>query len=37
MVDKKGKTDKSTAQILNESRNVLYGENVELSSVLNNV
>lgn len=37
MGDKKGKTDKSTAQILNESRNVLYGENVELSSVLNNV
>lgn len=37
MGDKKGKTDKSTAQILNETRNVLYGENVELSSVLNNV
>ena len=29
MGDKKVKTDKSTAQILNESRNVLYGENVE--------
>ena len=29
MGDKKVKTDKSTAQILNESRNVLYGEKVE--------
>ena len=36
MADKKKKNEKSTTQILSESRNVLYGENVEISSVLNN-
>ncbi|CAG2208866.1 unnamed protein product [Mytilus edulis] len=33
--DKKG--DKSTTQILKESRNVLYGEETEIPAVLNNV
>lgn len=33
--DKKGQ--KSTTEILKESRNVLYGDEVEVSSVLNNV
>ena len=33
--DKKGQ--KSTTEILKESRSVLYGDEVEVSSVLNNV
>ena len=37
MAEKKKKGEPSTTQILSDTRNVLYGDNVELSSVLNNV